>query len=294
MALPRPDRGYVLVTGASTGIGRATAVHLDALGFRVIAAVRRETDALRVREEASGLLSAILLDVADDDSIEAARSQVEALVGDRGLAGLVNNAGIAVAGPLEFMPLDRLRLQFEVNYFGQIAVTQAFLPAIRRARGRVVNMSSIAGRVAPPLYGPYTSSKHALEAASDCLRNELSPWGIHVAVIEPGVISTPIWAKGVAFGRETVEALPEDGRVLYREMIEAAIATAESAEDVGLPPEKVAQAVAHALMSRRPRTRYSVGRDARLGIPARRLLPDRWVDRLLWRQVGLPGARRRF
>jgi NAD(P)-dependent dehydrogenase (short-subunit alcohol dehydrogenase family) len=201
----------------------------------------------------------------------------------------VNNAGIALTGPLEFIEVDRIRRQFEVNFFGQIAVTQAFLPEIRRARGRVVNMSSMAGKVAPPFYGPYTASKHALEAASDALRGELAPWGIHVSIVEPGAIDTPIWAKGVAFAHEAIEALPPQGRALYERMLQPALDSVEAQAARGVSPEQVARAVERALTAKRPKVRYVVGRDARLATLGRRLLPDRVMDRMLWRRIGLPG-----
>ena len=281
-------RGFVLVTGASTGIGLACALHLDALGFRVIAGVRREEDAERVRAQASGRLSTVSLDVTAQASIDSARTRVDTLVGEHGLAGLVNNAGIGIGGPLEYLPMARLRQQFEVNYFGVIAVTQAFLPAIRRATGRIINMSSIAGRMSAPMYGPYASAKHALEAASDALRNELKPWGIHVVVLEPGVISTPIWSKAADTAEETLAEIPEEGRRRYDAMIRAVLQSAREAEEQGLPPSAVAECVAHALMASKPRTRYTPGRDAAVGVALKRLLPDRVMDSLTWRRLGLP------
>jgi len=282
------ERGAVLVTGASTGIGEACAMHLDRLGFRVFAGVRKTEDGDRLRAAASARLTPIIIDVTDAASITQAATEIEALTGDHGLAGLVNNAGIAVAGPLEFIDLDRVRWQFEVNYFGQIAVTQAMLPLLRRAHGRVVNMSSMAGKVAPPFYGPYTSSKHALEAFSDSLRNELAPWGLHVAIIEPGAIDTPIWNKGLDLARETIAALPPAGRDLYAAQIESGLESVESAGARGIPVDTVARAVVHALTAKRPKTRYVVGRDARLSILAKRLLPDRLTDLFIRRSMGLP------
>ena len=181
--------GTVLVTGASTGIGEATALHLKELGFDSVGAVRKQEDADRLRSHG---LRTVKLDVTDPASIATARAELA----DAPLAGLVNNAGIAVAGPLEFLPLDQLRLQLEINLVGQVAVIQQFLPSLRAARGRIVNLSSIGGRVALPLVAAYNASKFALEAISDSLRRELLGQGVDVIVIEPGGVRTPIWRKG--------------------------------------------------------------------------------------------------
>ncbi len=174
----------VLITGASTGIGEACALWLQDRGYRVFAGVRKSTDAEALQQKSKGHLTPVLLDVADEASIREAVQFV--LTQEPKLEGLVNNAGIAVAGPLEFVPLQELRRVLEVNVVGQVAVTQAFLPLLREARGRVVLMSSISGRVAAPLMGPYAASKFALEAIGDALRRELAPWGIEVSIIEPG------------------------------------------------------------------------------------------------------------
>jgi len=285
---PHADRGAVLITGASIGIGRASAIYLDRLGFRVFAGVRKQADADALTADASPRLVPVTIDVTDVASIDAAVEVIDAQAPE-GLAGLVNNAGIALTGPLEFIELDRVRHQFEVNFFGQLAVTQAFLPAIRRRTGRILNMSSMSGQLAAPFYGPYSASKHALEAASDALRGELAPWGIHVVVIEPGSVSTPIWERGHEIGMAAMNALPESGRQLYAETLKAGFASIAEQEQRGIPVERVAKVVAQALLAREPRTRYVVGRDARVGILTSRLLPDRLRDRLLWKRMGLPG-----
>jgi NAD(P)-dependent dehydrogenase (short-subunit alcohol dehydrogenase family) len=282
------EQGFVVVTGASTGIGYACALHLDRLGFRVFAGVRKVEDGERLQRAASARLVPLTIDVTDAASIAAAAAEVERATGTSGLAGLVNNAGIALTGPLEFIEVDRLRRQFEVNFFGQIAVTQAFLPAIRRARGRIVNMSSMAGRVAPPFYAPYTASKHALEAASDSLRGELAPWGIHVALIEPGAINTPIWEKGLGAAHEAIDALPPPARQRYEGIMGPVLRDVEGQGERGIPTDTVSEAVAHALTAKRPRVRYVVGRDALVATTLRRFLPDRLMDRLLWRQMHMP------
>jgi NAD(P)-dependent dehydrogenase (short-subunit alcohol dehydrogenase family) len=188
-----PQSDSVVITGASTGIGAACALALDKLGYRVFAGVRHPADGERLQQQAGPRLMPIRLDVTDAASISAASHTVAAMVGERGLAGLVNNAGIGVAGPIELLPLADWRRQFEVNVFGLIAVTQTFLPLIRTGRGRIINMGSIAGRASMPFMAPYAASKHALEAITDALRLELQPWGIRVALIAPGAIATPIW-----------------------------------------------------------------------------------------------------
>lgn len=274
MAEPRA----VIITGASTGIGAACARYLDQLGFRVFAGVRKAADGEALAAGARSGLTPIQLDVTKAEEIAAARAAVEAEVGAAGLAGLVNNAGIGAGGPLEFVPLDGLRYAFEVNVFGAIAMVQAMLPLLRAGRGRIVNMSSIGGRIAYPFMGPYNSSKWALEALSDSLRRELRPWGIHVAVIEPGNIQTPIWGKA----RTLADNVDPRAQALYGPGLEFAMNVVNRAEGTGLPPEVVARAVAHALVARRPRTRYVIGRDARL-VNVLRFLPDTLLDRLMAR-----------
>ena len=272
--------GTVLVTGASTGIGEATVLHLRELGFDPIAAVRKDEDAERL--EGQGVRTT-RIDVTDADQIAAARDAL----GDEPLTGLVNNAGIAVAAPLEFLPIDRLRQQLEINLIGQVAVTQAFLPALRRSRGRIVNVSSIGGRVALPLGSPYNASKFGLEGLSDSLRRELRPQGIDVILIEPGGVKTPIWKKGERLADEMIDGMPPEAERLYGRMIERVRAeTAKIAQDRGIEPREVAEAIGTALTARRPRARYLVGRDAKIRAPMAKFLPDRVMDRLIGRALG--------
>ena len=272
--------GTVLVTGASTGIGEATVLHLRELGFDPIAAVRKDEDAERL--EGQGVRTT-RIDVTDADQIAAARDAL----GDEPLTGLVNNAGIAVAAPLEFLPIDRLRQQLEINLIGQVAVTQAFLPALRRSRGRIVNVSSIGGRVALPLGSPYNASKFGLEGLSDSLRRELRPQGIDVILIEPGGVKTPIWKKGERLADEMIDGMPPEAERLYGRMIERVRAeTAKIAQDRGIEPREVAEAIGTALTANRPRARYLVGRDAKIRAPMAKFLPDRVMDRLIGRALG--------
>lgn len=281
--------GAVVITGASKGIGRACALRLDRAGFRVFAGVRRDADAEALRTAASERLTPLRIDVADAGSIAAAARSVADAVGETGLAGLVNNAGVAIAGPLEFLPPAELRRQLEVNVVGQVAVTQALLPLLRRARGRIVNMGSISGLSALPFTGAYAASKHALEAITDALRVELLPWGIHVVVIEPGVIATPIWETSIHAAEQIMEGYPPEASEYYGAVLERVKETAMRGATHGLPPDAVARAVEHALTARRPKTRYLVGRDARLRARLR-WLPDRIRDRLIVHRLR-PGAR---
>lgn len=278
----------VVITGASTGIGAACALHLDKLGLRVFAGVRRQADAEALKSKASSRLVAIALDVADSLSVSTAASAVAGAVGDAGLDGLVNNAGVVVTGPVEFLPLPELRHQLEINVVGQVAVTQAFLPLIRAARGRIVNMGSIAGRLATPFSSAYGASKFALEALTDALRLELAPWGISVSIIEPGAVATPIWEKGMKNGAAMLAAAPPEALVLYAEALEAFKRTSEHAAKNAADPMDVARAVEHALTAAKPKTRYVVGRRARIGAAMALLVPDRMRDTMVAKAMRLP------
>lgn len=280
-----------LVTGSSTGIGRATALRLDREGWRVFAGVRKEDDAESLRSEASDRLVPVTLDVTDPAQVAAAVDEIERTVGEGGLEGLVNNAGVAILGPLETIPLEDFRRQIEVNLTAQVAVTQALLPSIRCSRGRIVFVSSIGGRMALPFGGPYHAAKFGLEAVADCLRLELRPWGIAVAVIEPGSIDTPIWERGERIADEVAERSPSTQQELYGEAIERFRGAVRRTAERGISPDRVASAIVHALSARRARTRYLVGADARGQALARRLLPDRLLDRVVVRVMRLQSAR---
>lgn len=268
----------VVITGASTGIGEASSLYLAERGFRVFAGVRRDSDGRRLEKEGSGRIRALRIDVTDRASIEQAAFLVDPQVGASGLSGLVNNAGMTVAGPLEFLPLDDVRHQLEVNLMGAIAVTQAFLPLLRRARGRVVNIGSISGRLASPLLGPYAMSKFALRAFSDSMRRELTPWGIRVSLVEPGAVDTPIWGKGLDRSQRSFEDLPPEARRLYGSMVESVRARASRMAAGGLPATAVAQVVHRALTRAKPRARYLVGADAKITAALVWALPDRVID----------------
>ncbi len=271
----------VVVTGTSSGIGRACALRLDKEGFRVFAAVRREEDGAALRRSASARLSTILLDVTDETSIASAVATVSGAVGESGLAALVNNAGIVVPGPIEFLAVGDIRRQFEVNVFGQLAVTRAFLPLLRRGRGRIVNMGSVGGRIAMPFIAPYNASKFAMESFTDSLRMELRTWNIPVTIIEPSFIATPLWAKSRAKADETLQNLPQQASDLYGPLLTRARNGYANLGKSAVPTSDVARVIVHVLKVRRPKTRYTVGRGAWLQTAVFAHFPDRLKDFLI-------------
>jgi NAD(P)-dependent dehydrogenase (short-subunit alcohol dehydrogenase family) len=277
----------VLVTGASTGIGEACVLELDRRGFRVFAGVRAESDAERLHGKASERLVPLILDVTNAGQIAAAAATVRQSVGQQGLDGLVNNAGIAVSGPLEVLAPDKLREQFEVNVIGQVAVAQAMIPLLRVARGRIVNIGSISGRIASPYVGPYAASKFALEALTDTLRMELRQWGIFVCIVEPANVKTPIWGKAQTAVEGLIEQASPEHLALYASDIEAMLKATTQMAHGGMPVEKVVRAVMHALSARRPKTRYPVGTGTRFFIQALKFVPGRIRDQFVLRTLGL-------
>ncbi len=286
MSSPNEVR-YVLITGASSGIGQACALELERRGFHVFAGVRSEEAAGAIRANGSPRLVPVRLDVTDEASIAAAAAQIDAATGDAGLWGLVNNAGIAISGPLEALPLALWRQQLEVNVLGQVAVTQAMLRLVRRARGRIVNMGSISGLVAAPFMGPYAASKHALEAVTDALRVELAPWGIGVSIVEPQSIKTPIWDKARNAAHAMFQQMPVHVEELYGNLLRAAGRNVARFEAAGLPVSRVVRAVVHALSAKRPRPRYPVGLQTHAAYRVWHLLPTGLRDRIVRREMGL-------
>jgi NAD(P)-dependent dehydrogenase (short-subunit alcohol dehydrogenase family) len=274
------SRRAVVVTGASTGIGRATVADLVSEGFLVFATVRRLDDADGLREQFGDSVRPLLMDLLDEDSVRAAGAEVCA---SGPLFGLVNNAGAALAGPLEYLPIDTFRRQLEINLTGQLLVTQVMLPALRRSaehRGdaRIVMIGSIGGRIAGPMLGAYHASKHGLVGLTGALRAELAPFGIRVLLIEPGTIATPIWERGRAHGMELQSRHAHSfGR--YAKQLEGAWAMAERSARSGQEPKVVARAITEALTSKNPPPRQVVGRDAKVVAGLVRLLPFRAVYR---------------
>ncbi|MCB0864259.1 MAG: SDR family oxidoreductase [Solirubrobacterales bacterium] len=277
----------VLITGCSTGIGRASALRLDAAGWRVFAGVRKEEDAESIAAAGSDRLQPVIVDVTDSASIDLCRERVEKDCPE-GVYGLVNNAGAAHVGPLEVMPLEDMRRQFEVNFVGHVAMTQALVPSLRKTKGRIVNVTSVGGLVSTPFFGPYCASKYALEAVSDCLRVELRPWGIKTIAIEPGSVATEIWESGTQIFAELREELGPEAIELYGDALEATARAAAETGKRGIPAEHAAEVVERALTARRPRARYLVGRDAYGMTAAKRLLPAKLHDRLTARVLRLP------
>lgn len=276
--------GGVLITGASTGIGEATALRLDKAGFRVFAGVRKAADGERLKAKASDRLQIVEpLDVTDTEQVAAGARTVEEALGDsEPLRGIVNNAGIGLGGPLETIALDDLRRGLDVNAVAHIGVAQAFIPMLRRSKGRIVNITSIGGRVAQPFAGPYIGSKFAFEGLNDVLRLELMEWDIDVIAIEPGTIATPIWEKGAGQVDEQLERMTPEQRELYRKRLDKVPKVLERQNKRGVPPDKVAAAIEKALTARHPKTRYLVG-DAYMLLGLKKALPTRWFDRLLYR-----------
>lgn len=278
----------IFITGTSSGIGRACLERLLSASFAVFAAVRRESDAEELVRVYGDRVHPVVMDLTDQDSIAAAVCQVEAQLGTEGLTGLVNCAGIGVSGPVEYIPLAELRRQFEVNVFGQITVTQALLPLLRRVKGRIVNIGSIGDRLTIPFGGPLCASKHALAALNDALRQELYPWGIHVCLIEPASISTPAVDKLVADNELFIGTMSAKAQSRYNMIFREFTRRAAAREKGGSPPSVVAEVVLEALTATRPRTRYLCGKDARLLATLSWLLPDRLFDRLRRKLFGIP------
>jgi NAD(P)-dependent dehydrogenase (short-subunit alcohol dehydrogenase family) len=272
--------GTVVITGASTGIGRATALRLARAGFAVLAGVRREEDGADLRAQ-DGRIEPVLVDVTDAGQIASLATRV----GGAPLAGLVNNAGIAVAGPLEGVPIDLVRRQYEVNVFGLLAVTQALLDPIRAGQGRIVNIGSIGGRINTPFVGPYSSSKAAVRSLSAALRRELRPWDIRVALVEPGALDTPIWRKGEEGSQAVIDALPDRVRSLYARPLQTLVAATRKIAANASSADDAAQAIEHALTAERPKAVYTVGRRAKIQGALHSVLPARTFDALVARAM---------
>lgn len=275
----------VLITGASTGIGATCARELARRGYRVFAGVRREEDGLALASQAPENLTWVQLDITDSASLERAVRAVAAAVGEAGLAGLVNNAGISSIGPLEFLPLADLCRLLEVNVVGQLATIQTFLPLLRRAGGRIINIGSISGQLVLPFGGGYSASKFALEALTEELRIELAPWKIRVSIIEPGGIATPLWEKSQATLEQTLERFPAQASTYYAPIFPLLRSQAAHWHKHGTAPGQVTKTILHALSAPRPRRRYFVGR--RAGLLPRLLihLPGSLRDRLIATQL---------
>ncbi|MCX4782396.1 SDR family oxidoreductase [Streptomyces sp. NBC_01264] len=266
----------VVVTGASTGMGASAARELARRGFHVLAGVRRDRDADAIRSTG---IEPLILDITEPEHVEALAARVES--DPRALHALVNNAGIQVNGPVEALPLAEWRRVFEVNLFGHIAVTQVLLPALLRAKGRVVNISSVGGKFAMATYGAYAGSKFALEAVSDSLRREVAPLGVRVVVVEPGGVRTEMAARGVETANRLSARMTPEQEERYGDMVRANNELMASGTASGLTADAAALVIAKAVTTPRPRTRYTAGRDAALIVRLGRILSDRTLDRVL-------------
>lgn len=272
----------VVITGASSGLGKACALHLARVGFHVFAGVRRPEDGEGLRLSTTGRLTPVVIDVTDEKTVLAAVHEVTGAVGEAGLWGLVNNAGIAVTAPLECVPSELMRRQLDTNVTGQLLVIQGFLPLLRAGSGRIVNVTSGLGNVAIPYLGAYAAAQFAKEALSDALRRELAPQGIPVTVVQPGAVLTPLWEKMSDAGSRALESAPEPVHNLYRSTFPRFMVNNEtSARTSRTTPDDVARVIFRALVAKRPGTRYGVGHDARGSRVLARLLPDRAIDRIL-------------
>jgi NAD(P)-dependent dehydrogenase (short-subunit alcohol dehydrogenase family) len=285
------NSGSVLVTGTSSGIGRATALTLAAEGYRVFAGVRRTIDGeslVNSAQHCRGQIVPLVVDVTDAASIADAAGVVSHAVGNGGLAGLVNNAGIGMTWPVEAIPLDELRRSYEVNVFGQVAVTQAFLPLLRAGTGRVITIGSIGDRLSLPFGAPLASAKWALASITESLRLELRPWGIHVVLIEPASIHTDAIKKVEDDAERVLRQMSDRNRQLYATTYQSMTLRGLARERNGSHPDVVARAVLRALTAKRPRTRYLVGKDAYKLALISRWAPDWLFDRIRIELFGLP------
>ncbi len=272
---------YVLITGASTGIGEASALEMANNGWYVFAGVRKKEDGEKLQEKAGRAIIPLILDVTKKEDIKEAEKRVQEIVENIGLAGLVNNAGIAIPGPLEILPIEDIKQQIQVNLLGVIVMIQTFLPLIRVSQGRIVVIGSNSGFWCEPFLSIYGATKFGLEGIVDALRLELRPWNINVSIIEPGCIRTPIYEKS----RESISKLqdktPIEKQNLYAKAINALLSSVDIAEKIAVSPEKVAKAVRHALESRRPKTRYRVGIDSKIESFLIKFIPDHLRDYII-------------
>lgn len=281
------NQGAVLITGASRGMGRHMALYLSARGFHVFAGCRKSADASGFAAENQDRLTPIILDVTDEQSISGAFEVVSKVVGEAGMKGLVNNAGIGISGPIEQMPIDMAEEQFHVNVIGPIAVTQKFLPLLRKGKGRIVNISSVSGFLTPPYAGIYSASKFALEAVSNALRMELKPWNIPVSVVQPGSFKTDFMVKSIERWSAYLNSLPEAEQKLYISGYEQMKRLQPDYDQIAPEPQPVSEAVFQALVDKSPQTRYLVGEDAQQ-VQGLLSLSDEDRDRALmqmWDQV---------
>ncbi len=280
----RENKKHVLITGASSGIGKSTCTMLAKEGFIVYGGIRKDSDAEELIREN---VIPVHLDVNIQSSIDNALVSISKKCGENGVYAIINNAGIAIAGPLEFLSIEKFRYQMETNVIGQLKVIQAFLPLIRKSGGRIVNISSIAGFTAFPFKGAYCASKHAIEAISDSLRRELSPWKIPVIVIEPGIIKTNIWERSLNILEESIEEMPAAAKRYYSPFYQPLIEkTLKKVGQKAISPEHVSKIILQSLTEKKPKTRYLAGRDAKL-LNLLKFLPNKVLDFCICQKTGM-------
>ena len=269
-----------LITGTSTGIGEACVARLADLGWTVYAGVRRPEDADRLKADHVGDVRPVILDVSKPEDITRVVEEISRESGDRGLQALVNNAGVGVGGPVEYVTEADWRWVFDVNFFGVIGLTRTAIPLLRSGHGRIVHIGSVGGRLSSPGLAPYSASKHAIEALAEAQRHEFARSGtpIKVALIEPGEVKTAIWDKAAATADEIERSLDDIGRKRYQWLLDESRGFIAEGREKGVPASKVAEAVEHALTARRPKARYLVGPDAKLAGHIVTRLPDRLRD----------------
>ncbi|MEH3088993.1 MAG: SDR family NAD(P)-dependent oxidoreductase [Microbacterium arborescens] len=270
----------IVISGASTGIGAATARALASRGFHVLAGVRRQQDADAIRAER---IEPVMLDITKDEHVDALATRIDSDAQGRALRAVINNAGIEINAPLEVLPMETWREQFEVNVFGQVRVTRALLPALRKSRGRIVNISSVGAELALPIYGAYAGSKAAFEALSDSLRREVSAQGTQVVIVQSGGVKTPMADKSGPLSLDLAKTMNDEHARLYGNLIESTVRFQSSFLTRAITAEKAASKIARITTTRRPRTRYSLGPDAAITLPLGRIVPARMIDRAVAR-----------
>ena len=276
----------ILISGCSTGVGRATALLFSSKGYKVFAGVRKDADAESLRQsDPAGNIEPVMLDITNQSQLDVVVANLDAQLADSGLTALVNNAGIAEGGPLEFIDPDVIRKVFEVNTMGPVILTQRFLPLIRRAKGRIITVGSFSGKVSTPMGGAYSISKYGIEAFNDALRRELAPFGIHVSLLEPGAIATPMLQNAPAKAKKGMQELPEQAREYYRSAFEGFVRYFAQMNENAISPDEAAKVIEHAVESLKPKTRYLVTKDAKLANFMNWILPDRWFDALVAGQM---------
>ena len=282
-----PMKQTVVITGASSGIGRASVMRMSRAGWQVLATVRKDSDRVRLERESSGNIYPVILDVEDGASVTAAAGEIESQLDTGGLDGLVNVAGIGMVGLVEFAAMADLRKIFEINFFGQVAIIQALCPLLRKSRGRIVNITTVGVNLALPFGALLNASKSAFAMVNDSLRMEMHPLGVRVSAIEPGAISTPAVDKTLGDVEQVIQSLPAEAQALYGATIRNFARRGYEMEKNGSSPDVVAKAVHHALTSPRPKIRYRVGKHARLLATLPRVLPERVLDMIRLRLSGL-------